>query len=706
MKKKFAAAKVWAIALLLVSFQCLYSQTATINFNTSTGVVVDKKAFGLNGFQAFDPSYAGNTTYRTNMAEMNPGLIRYHSWNMIASGHGSDWLNADRRTWNATKINTAMSGANSYGPAIMMNIPWPDAASGWLDAAGRLKTANYTDFANFCASLVQIVNVNQSRGVKYWEITNERDDLYNGNCAELGVIYNRCVDAMKLKDNTIKCGGPAFVRPDLIANVDAFINTSSSKIDFLSYHSYLNGDVNATNASVYNASSVGWQDASMKTEWNKYSTRTIEYFHNEYNISWNPPDAKQTNGVGLVSDAISLISIVNNGGLGAAWNECDGWYGKMDNSYNKRPSYYLYKIFNTHLRNATIYTSSSSDNNKLVTWAAKGADGWWKVVLVNRADADISLTCNLSGLPASVNNSSVVYFDAARNWGYHEQGATTIGGLKSTFTLYNQSVVVFSFNGNASSGSTTYNIYTDNGTNNFANDGGTTASYAMTVTNQTSGAPEGTNYRKIAVTNHYASYRFEYAAAGINKSSWSSSFLEFSARTTSDFDVYLEDGAGVVKYLPLSNYITKSGSWETVKIPISAFTGIDLSRLRRIGFYRLWNAAINLDFDNVRVTGSGAARVASPSITIDTPVDKVITQLYPNPANEYIDVTFSLLENAAVDLRLTDAASRTKMTKKYLAQKGINKLQLSLAGFNSGVYLLTITTGSKIITKKIVVNKE
>ena len=164
--------QIWIAALLLISFHAMYSQTATIDFNTATGVVVDKKAFGLNGFQAFDPSYAGNTTYRTNMAEMNPGLIRYHSWNMIASGQGSDWLNADRRTWNSSKINTAMSGANSYSPTIMMNIPWPDAASGWLDAAGKLKTANYTDFANFCASLVQIINIDQARGVKYWEITN------------------------------------------------------------------------------------------------------------------------------------------------------------------------------------------------------------------------------------------------------------------------------------------------------------------------------------------------------------------------------------------------------------------------------------------------------------------------------------------------------------------------------------------------------
>jgi F5/8 type C domain/Glycosyl hydrolases family 39 len=444
MKKFFKL--VW-LAIFACNF--LSAQTVSVDFTKPTGVTIGKMAFGTNGFQAFDPAYATNATYKANMAEMAPGIVRYHSYNMITPGHPCNWLNADNKSWNAAKISQAFANANQYTTELMINIPWIDGGSGWLDnVTGKLNAANYADFANLCASLVKIVNVDLGKNVKYWEITNEQDGRYRTDIAELSKIYNQCAVAMKAVDNNIKTGGLAYERADIAASVETFMSNSKDNIDFLSYHTYLTGDPNATNTAIYDASSnSGYIDYFMRTTWAKYSTRPVEYFHDEFNVSYAPPDVKQTNGVGLVSDALTYIAIVNNGGNGLSWNECDGWYGKMNNDFSKRPSFYLAKLFNKHLLNAPVFTSSSSDNSKVVSWVAKGVGNWWKLVVVNRADADLTVNFNLTGLPQGVSDTSLVYSDAALGWGYYLQGSTTVGNLKTGVALASQSTAIFTFYG-------------------------------------------------------------------------------------------------------------------------------------------------------------------------------------------------------------------------------------------------------------------
>ena len=179
-----------------------------------------------------------------------------------------------------------MIGSYAFNPIRMMNIPsWIPA---WSNASGKLDPAHYQDFANWCADLVRIVNIESGVYAQYWEVPNERDqNPYDGDNAELGRIYNLAAQAMKAVDPSIKVGGPAFHMPHLTANVDAFFSIAAPNLDFVSYHGYAVGDETTPVNEIWNiGAGLGWVTNTIKAEWSKYSTRQIEFYHNEFNIHW------------------------------------------------------------------------------------------------------------------------------------------------------------------------------------------------------------------------------------------------------------------------------------------------------------------------------------------------------------------------------------------------------------------------------------
>lgn len=1024
--------------------------TIDANFGSATGKSIKKRAFGLNLFRGFDPNVAGtpgNSTYKSNLAAMQPAHVRYHSWEMIGSGNNS-WVKANG-DWDATRINNALQTANSWNPEVLINIPWFPSSKNWGDAAGKLKTANYADFANWCAELVRIVNIQQGRNVKYWEVTNERDDLYYGSCTELGNIFNQAAAAMKAVDPTIKVGGPAFAKPfaEHVQNIHDFMEATKNTVDFISYHNYPTNQ-NLTNQQVFD-NTWGWITNFMRETWASHSTRTIEFHHNEYNISYNPPMTAMNNEAGMVFDALMLVSMLENGvDVADAWNEADGWYGKLDGSFNRRPASYLYENFNKNYTEAPIYSSTTSDGTKIIELASKNGNKV-QLLLINRAESDQVVKFNFTGLgtlnsstavtitesvkagglvtksttigaittgsgylseafavslltfetggttnnPPSVNitspstgatftapanitisanasdsdgsitkvefysgstklgedtsspfnfiwnnvsagsytitakatdnsgaattstgisitvnapiaNGQVIreywtgisgtavsaipvatsptgtsiltslecpanwadnygtrirgyivptttgsytfyiasddnselwlstndlpankvkiasvtswtnnkewtkytsqkstaksltagqkyYFEALQKEGsggdnlaigWTGPGISTISVIGSTnISSYTQSTVpvtsvsvspasatltagatqqltatvlpsnatnktVSWSSSNASvatvnssglvtaiaAGSATitvttqdgnktatsiitvnaptsavYNIYTESGTNDFANDGGTVASYAITITTVTSGAPEGSQYRSLVTNNHYASYRFEYASAGINKSSWNTATLELSIKTTSDFEIYMEDASGGSKYLSLSNYISKSGNWENAQIPISAFSGVNLSTLRRIGFYKLWQTSDALNIDNVRVTGTGAKSSTVEELQENQFQGIAGISAYPNPVERGSEIYLKaegFEKQTELTIFLCDISGKTLRVYPVLSDDcGSIMKTISTESLENGLYTLQVRSTSDIRHSKIII---
>jgi Glycosyl hydrolases family 39 len=382
------------------------SVTVQVNWQQPTGITATSMNYGLNVFQAFDPKVAGNQgnkLYQANVESIRPGLIRYHNMRMLqdSSKDASGWIinpsGSDYR-WDRNKISQAMKGAYRFSPTVMMNIP------GWsiyLDRNGKLNPDRYHEFANFCADLVRIVNLEQKEGVKYWEVINEKDNVYGNDMAELGKIYSIASRAMKKADPTIKVGGPAFISPYDNAKVNAFLSTAHADLDFVSYHTYTVGkDPTPVDKIWQSASGLGSATQAMRRSLSRYPGRSIETFHSEFNISYTPPDPRMTNEVSAIYDALALVAITNSGATGsAAWNEADGWYGKMDNqwgSWQKRPAAYVHQLFNSQLQGKVV-TSVSSQPTAVTSFAVTG-QGRSSIALINRSGQDQLVNVQSSGL--------------------------------------------------------------------------------------------------------------------------------------------------------------------------------------------------------------------------------------------------------------------------------------------------------------------
>ena len=534
-----------AIASLVVS-PAQAQVNLTVDWGSTTGVNAGGYQYGLNLFQGFDPSQSANATYRANLAAMKPGIVRYHRWDMIddSTTNASGWatgLGAGQTVgWNATKISNALSGVNTWGATVMVNIPgWPDK---WKKSGSdQLDPSHYADFANWCASLVTIINVNQGRAVKYWEVPNERDDAYSGfdGGAELGRLFVQCRNAMRAVDSSIKVGGPAVANPYRTDHLDGFLSTAAATADFLSYHTYSSGSTGDSNQAIFDsAAGLGYATTLVKQHIATYTSRTLETFHDEFNISYAPPDNRMNNEIGMVFDSLSMISMVNAGATGTmAWNECDGWYGKMDNSYFRRSSSYLYEVFNTDM-GGSLVTTSTANSAKVVLLGVKGG-AWLKLAIVNRAEADQSVKfTSIAGLPAGANSSTAFIVKQITSYGI-AYSTVTVGTLQSGYTLPANTTTVLVLDGStvaappaptglsatagnaqvslswtASAGATSYNVKSST----------TNGGPYLTVS-----SPTGTSYTNTGLTNGTPYY---YVVTAVNANGESGNSNQASATPT------------------------------------------------------------------------------------------------------------------------------------------------------------------------------
>jgi hypothetical protein len=427
--------------------------TTTVKWDTPTGQSAGPFAYSLNIYKGFEPGPAANATYKANLAEMKPGIVRWHRMDMIESSatNGAGWatLNTSAKTadWDAARIATCMSNATAGGAVKMVNIPgWP----AFWNAAGssKLDPAYYDAFANWCARLVKIVNVDQGRSVKYWEVPNEKDTVYTdfNSAAELGRIFNKCATAMKTVDSSIKVGGPAMALPwvEHQSKIDGFLSITAPTIDFVTYHAYDTGSTATTNQQIFDAASgVGWPTTFVKQRIAAYTSRQVETFHDEHNVfyDYQNSDARQANEIGMIRDALATAAMVKAGATGSmAWNECDGIYGKLANDYTKRPAATLYNVLNTDMGGQVVQTSSSADAK--VTLLGVKAGSWMKLALINRAESDQTVQfTSITGLPASASSSTAFTVKRCYSWGLNYE-SVTLGTLNSGYTLPSNTVTI------------------------------------------------------------------------------------------------------------------------------------------------------------------------------------------------------------------------------------------------------------------------
>jgi len=186
----------------------VFPVSTTVQAQTLTNITVDwrtilsrstPETFGTNDFQIISSQSAADETYHNLLVQNGLKLFRFHNANL-----SNTWSSSTTRTWNADLVQQAYGAYHAaYGgqlPTIIQNIPnWPS----WMTQSnGILDPSEYDEYANFCASLVRIVNLDFHEGVVYWEPLNEMEKIYAqaGKLNDLWTIYNRAAVAMKAVD--------------------------------------------------------------------------------------------------------------------------------------------------------------------------------------------------------------------------------------------------------------------------------------------------------------------------------------------------------------------------------------------------------------------------------------------------------------------------------------------------------------------------
>ncbi|HRH68009.1 MAG TPA: T9SS type A sorting domain-containing protein [Flavobacteriales bacterium] len=117
-----------------------------------------------------------------------------------------------------------------------------------------------------------------------------------------------------------------------------------------------------------------------------------------------------------------------------------------------------------------------------------------------------------------------------------------------------------------------------------------------------------------------------------------------------------------------------------------------------------------LFIDNVTITGCNTASQL-PLIGAGNPVERTATiapqadllKIFPNPANESINVAFDLDGSADVFITIMDVQGRIVEQRRSAFGAGLNQMQIGTAQLETGSYILTITANEQRRTQRFAV---
>jgi hypothetical protein len=374
---------------------------AALSVQWDQGVrLIPAEIMGLNGFAAYNPAVTEQPGYLENLAHMRPGYLRVHHAELMADSKkskGAGWMNHQDRKWDAERVLSALRPLREAGHQLIPCIPhWPD----WMDADddGYLDANQFLPFAKLCAELVRIVNQEGSNlpSILDWEITNELDERYHQRFYEAGKpdrlpelvrLYQLIAREMKRMDQRIRTGGPSAMNSYNFDFHQRFISACASEIDFYTVHLYVSGKSTEPDSLIWKrADSPAYPIARIRDLLDAASGGIRIPLHlNEYNIGydWRKADQRMVTGFGAVWDAWFMFAALEAGAdAAAAWNECDGVYGKTTAKHQRRPAAELWHLLTRHvtgLQRQAVWQQPSSD---LKAVASTSADAKSRSLLV------------------------------------------------------------------------------------------------------------------------------------------------------------------------------------------------------------------------------------------------------------------------------------------------------------------------------------
>jgi len=361
----------------------------TADFGSLTGISSSSTSFGINAnVTAWDiVSTPGNQTFKGEMANIAPQFLRvWGGQSCDASQYQGCWisnLGQPNETWDAAAIKKTFQGYPTYGPHVIVTI---GSYPAYMEDpnTGKLLPAYYAAFANYCARLVQIINLQNPGGlhVDMFEVLNEMEGSYmnSGDGTTLGQIVSRAAIAMKAVDPTIQVAGDAFSYagyPELDDYLLA-VKAAGNPLDFISWHEYCIESPIYSTPSIWANGNEG-KPSPLVTLMAGYLQQDLGHlipmYVDEYSMNgsaWNPPDPRVHTAAETVYDALMLVSYLHAGATGTArWDGSDDLYGMiawLDEGFAYFPSAYLVTALNHDFIGNEVSTFTTN-SEKVVPFA-------------------------------------------------------------------------------------------------------------------------------------------------------------------------------------------------------------------------------------------------------------------------------------------------------------------------------------------------
>ncbi len=348
--------------------------------------------WGVADYEVHSPASAADPGFVAFMKDLHAPLIRVHQGNFP-----KQYLDAEQKHFDVEKMKACWDGAApGYGNAkVMMNIStWPK----WMCVPGssRLAEEHLDDFAAMCVDLLKTMRDPVGRRIDYWEILNERDEIYDkaNRLDDLWPIYNRVVAAMRAEDPKAKFGGPAFTW----ANpkwVESFLLNCIEYTDFVSYHNYGVGNATDSNEMLMSRlDSVEEHARYMRRTVDEAAPdRHVEVFLTEYNVkwTWEPMERRHANSVGAVFQAGVVARAALAGIDGAAvWHVKGNAYGILDSHNVPRLTAPLFRWGPKYLV-GKVAQFANPDPQALEILPVIGTDGRRSLLVANKTAKMIEL---------------------------------------------------------------------------------------------------------------------------------------------------------------------------------------------------------------------------------------------------------------------------------------------------------------------------
>lgn len=105
---------------------------------------------------------------------------------------------------------------------------------------------------------------------------------------------------------------------------------------------------------------------------------------------------------------------------------------------------------------------------------------------------------------------------------------------------------------------------------------------------------------------------------------------------------------------------------------------------------------VYIDGYKLIVNGPDAVEVVNPN-------SFSVLQNIPNPFTGKTTISYNVLRNESVEFKVYDMMGSLVKSSIYAATNGTNKIELSAADLNAGIYFYTLSNGEETISKRMVV---